>query len=861
MKIRGKKLGKTIIRFLMFGFLLSMMFGKVSLAKGEQEYVLPEDELTGYGVLLESDEQNSHSGLSPLLDTVPSEAEAYKGMIGLKKEFPEGMRYTNDDYYAWKGGIFTGGYGCAGFAFRMSDEVFGSLPSRRIYSFTYDDVHVGDILRVNNDTHSVIVIERYEDYVVVAEGNYNSSIHWGRVFTKENVLKATYLHTRYPEGTFNNKIAKIVYHANGGDESTVPGTQLSEIGKSICLSSRIPSKPFHKFLGWNLSDAATSGRYQPGEAFKTASSTVNLYAVWESSCDTLPDNAPNRVTVSIDQPGQKLYYCFVPSYSARYTFSSISQFDTKIEFYDQNFSLYASDDDSGTDFNFSMPVDLVAGQKYYMVIYLYSTSSTGEFDLDISIPSSAIKKYTVTFDANNGTCDITSALYRQGTELAALPTASRTGFKFNGWYTEKSGGTKISAATICKSDMILYAHWTSIKYNIQFVGNGAENGTMAALSDCKYTVSYTLTKNEFAKKGYSFNGWNTKADGSGTSYKEGATVKNLSSKEGTTVKLYAQWKPKMYNIVFDGNGATSGSMEGLTKLAYDSQYTLPANAFKKTNYLFIGWNTKADGTGTALENKSVYSNLSASSNGTVTLYAQWKKDSYTITYVLNGGKNSSSNPVEYTRTTADIILQAPTKTGYSFKGWYKESTFVTQVTSIPKGSTGNLKLYAQWNAKKYNIAFNGNGATGGAMASIQKVAYGDTIQLPAIAFKKTGYKFVSWNTKADGNGTSYKDLASVKNLSASSGATVTLYAIWAPKTYNISFNGNGATSGTMETISKVSYDSRYTLPANTFKKTGKTFAGWNTRADGSGTSYANKATVSNLSASSGATITLYAVWK
>ena len=135
------------------------------------------------------------------LAAAPTESEAYSAMIAMKSEYPEGMHWTNDNSYAWRGGIYNVGYGCAGFAFILSDAAFGDLPARKVSDFTYDDVKVGDILRIYNDTHSVIVLEKYSDHVVIAEGNYNSSIHWGRELNKSTVMQANYILTRYPAET------------------------------------------------------------------------------------------------------------------------------------------------------------------------------------------------------------------------------------------------------------------------------------------------------------------------------------------------------------------------------------------------------------------------------------------------------------------------------------------------------------------------------------------------------------------------------------------------------------------------------------------------------------------------------------
>lgn len=126
--------------------------------------------------------------------------EIYNAMIALKKDYPDGTPWTNDNGYAWNGGIYSMGYGCAGFAFMLSDAAFGNLPARIIEDWSNYQIRVGDILRVNNDGHSVIVLEVNESGVVLAEGNYNNSVHWGRKMSWSEVNNTlTYIMTRYPE--------------------------------------------------------------------------------------------------------------------------------------------------------------------------------------------------------------------------------------------------------------------------------------------------------------------------------------------------------------------------------------------------------------------------------------------------------------------------------------------------------------------------------------------------------------------------------------------------------------------------------------------------------------------------------------
>ena len=132
-----------------------------------------------------------------------SEEAVTQILWSMKSQYPEGMAWTNENSYYWNIN-YTMGYGCAAFAFILSDEVFGHLPSRKIESgFSIDMLRPGDIIRMNNDSHSAVVLEVHDDYVVLAEGNYNNSIHWGRRYTAQQVeQEITYVYTRYPEHSF-----------------------------------------------------------------------------------------------------------------------------------------------------------------------------------------------------------------------------------------------------------------------------------------------------------------------------------------------------------------------------------------------------------------------------------------------------------------------------------------------------------------------------------------------------------------------------------------------------------------------------------------------------------------------------------
>ncbi len=160
--------------------------------------------------------ERSAAGLVTRDNIIPTPTEVYEAMIALKDQegYKEGTTWTNyEPYpdtngdYKWKGGPLNGSnisaVGCVAFAFILSDAAFGELPARMYAAgeFTYEDIKVGDILRVSNDAHTVIVLEVSDAGVVIAEGNNNSKVHWGRAISKEDVLKNTdHYITRYPEG-------------------------------------------------------------------------------------------------------------------------------------------------------------------------------------------------------------------------------------------------------------------------------------------------------------------------------------------------------------------------------------------------------------------------------------------------------------------------------------------------------------------------------------------------------------------------------------------------------------------------------------------------------------------------------------
>ncbi len=154
-----------------------------------------------------------------------------------------------------------------------------------------------------------------------------------------------------------------------------------------------------------------------------------------------------------------------------------------------------------------------------------------------------------------------------------------------------------------------------------------------------------------------------------------------------------------YTIIYDGNGATAGTMDAQTCMIDGFTFSLSKNAYTMENYTFTGWNTMPDGSGAFYRDEANIYPLTETDQAEITLYAMWKDSSvtdYTITYFLNATNVQNDNPTAYTNNSDTITLKDPIREGYTFLGWFSDKELTQQVTEIAKGSTGDITLYAHW---------------------------------------------------------------------------------------------------------------------------------------------------------------------
>ena len=361
---------------------------------------------------------------------------------------------------------------------------------------------------------------------------------------------------------------------------------------------------------------------------------------------------------------------------------------------------------------------------------------------DRAIRAGAESNCTVTFDANGGTVSPTSQTVASGAAVGTLPTPTRSGFTFNGWYTATSGGTKITASTKVNANVTYYAQWTIKQYKLSYSANG---GTV---SPAYKMVDYCKTYGELPTPtwgGHEFLGWFTA--------KTGGTKVTADTKCTGNKTIYAQWSVKQYKLSYSANGGTVSPAYKMVN--YCATYgELPTPTWG--GHTFNGWFTAKTG-GTKVTS-------STKCTGNATVYAQWTIKQYKLSYSANGGTVSpASKMVNYCATYGE--LPTPTWGGHTFNGWFTAKTGGTKVTSSTK-CTGNATIYAQWTVKQYTVTYNANGGT--VSPASQKVNYCATYTLPTPTW--SGHSFKGWYTAKTG-GTKVTSPAKCTG-------NVTLYARW-----------------------------------------------------------------------------------
>ena len=458
--------------------------------------------------------------------------------------------------------------------------------------------------------------------------------------------------------------------------------------------------------------------------------------------------------------------------------------------------------------------------------------------------SFSTKVLTANFYRNAGTSDTTKVTqtfkYGQSGQAFNANTWTRTGYTFKGWSTDKNASS-ISWSDKCGvadswinsnyPSINIYAIWSLNNYSIGYNLNGG------SISGQK--TSYNVTAESFTlptptRTGYTFTGW---TGSNGSTPQKSVTI----AKGSTGNKSYtANWSANTYYVTYDANGGSGAPAQ--QAFVFNSGAKISTTKPTRTGYTFVNWDYNG--------NKFNPGDAIPSGWGSFTLKAQWKANSYTITYSANGGSGSNqTQTVQYgtSWTTKGAIYS---KTGYTQTSWNTQANGSGTKYSLSTAQTdkqlSNVTLYAQYTANTYTVKYNGNGADGGSMADTTHT-YNGSVTLRKNAFTKTYYNFTGWYASRNNNGTTewyYNDWNWHKDGTAPSGAAkykfsdqevsknattknkdvVTMYAQWSPYVHTVTYSANGG-SGAPGNQTKT-YGVAMNISSTTPTRTGYTFTGW-----------------------------------
>lgn len=420
--------------------------------------------------------------------------------------------------------------------------------------------------------------------------------------------------------------------------------------------------------------------------------------------------------------------------------------------------------------------------------------------------------------------------------------------------------------------LIITAYYT-ISFNLN------SHGSAIDAQEVLYNSSAS-TPSAPSETGYNFGGWYTN---------EGCTAGNeynFSTPVTADITLYAKWTEKSYSITFrnDGHGSVAVGGEDVSNgstASVNHFTTKTLEATNNTGYHFSSWTLSGTNTGNVtIGNTSLASTTIKATSTGATVTANFAPDTYSAANNLNQANGDAAGTYTATYDATTITINTtPTKTGYHVEGFYKTYTSSpsptwTTLVATPSGvlqasteytnsdrqwtSTSNQTLYTKWTANSYQVRFNANGGTG--EMSNEDFTYDAAKALTSNGFAKTGYHFYGWATSlenANNKVRAYTNGQSVSNLTATPNGVFDLYAIWEPNTYTVAFNANGGTNSMSD--EGFTYDAAKALSTNTFVRDGYHFDGWATTDEGEKI-YDDGESVSNLTATNGGTITLYAHW-
>ncbi|MDR0875100.1 MAG: InlB B-repeat-containing protein, partial [Clostridiales Family XIII bacterium] len=657
----------------------------------------------------------------------------------------------------------------------------------------------------------------------------------------------------------------------GGIPAAQNGTQ--GVTQNFTIPSDIPTLRGHTFANWSTTPTGSGTNYAPGDTVPAPTSgTTVLYARWTENDNytvTYDTNGATSISdkTSVSWTGAGLLPASNPTKDG-YTFVQWNMLGgtgkTNVGAADTYKSLVSD----GTE-PASITLQAQWAGKDVAVSYYYNGA-------DNTTP------YTNQNAASDPASLDVSGTYGGTLANTPAPVPTRDGYTFGGWFPAPPnadsqwyfgpGGTALTmtagvenAAT--SPTLKLYAKWTLETYNISYNLGG---GSVSAANPATYTVLSTpVTINAPTKDGYDFAGWTveyansaiTNVDTADENYS--AVPKYYTGTTLTTgnIALTAHWSPTNYSISYNLGG---GSVSAANPANYTVESPFPidiSNAPTRPGYDFGGWtvdyaNPAITDVTTAVMSYSVlqYYTGSTPTTGNITLTANWsERTDYKVEYDTQGGQPPTITEKTGVKFADDALLPSDTMTreGYTFEGWYTQANGAgTKVESTTAYSTLvandnvlSVKLYADWAPRTVDIKYySGDGSNNGPGSEIpntsdstKKFAEIATLPTPPTL---TGATFIGWDTSPAGYNpltiitaptlavTTASGVVDYSPKTAAGNATLNLYAKWAARSVDVTYNTNGGTGLAGETLSGTYGGKLSPAPTTQPGKTGYTFEGW-----------------------------------
>lgn len=605
--------------------------------------------------------------------------------------------------------------------------------------------------------------------------------------------------TLYAVWKKNNSVS---YNINGGIIDTAIETIYPAKGEEYIISSSVPYRTGYKFKGWSTSSDATTPSILPGDSATMGDTSVVYYAVWERDsfsatfiysdlCEVYAEDDLNTAILT-DEFKYGEDYTFIVSHNA----SQIKKDKMQVT----------------ADGSLLLPISTenINGNTLYTYTIKGATNN-----LNIIIDGLEKLTYAIAYDTDGGILSAPMNSYVAG-ETATLPIPVKDGYSFDGWYYSVEGEiteTKIEEITNTTSgNLVLKAKWSPIEYKVSYNINNGINQDKVGETIVSYNQIIILPGEEIVNADnaveYNFLGWSLDEASETAEYDAGQKVTNLSLENDTEVVLYAVWDIPRYTINFDLLGGTvDGGVSNIKEAIIqegnatsDLSSVIPV----KEGYNFAGW---TDGTNNYESTELVAYRV----NKDTTLTAKWTANTYSIALHGNGGVDTQSNETIYLDCSYDEIkiLESNSyeKPDCEFLGWattdnatvpeYMDGAALLNVAG--KNSSGETyNLYAIWSEDEtaiHYITYNLNGGNATSVPTSMTIVASDKenpteaeVKIGAsyvvnddIVPERLGYQFVGWTVNGPSSNQKTETIDNIEDKN------YTLYAIWVPDTYTITY--------------------------------------------------------------------------